>query len=50
MVETLKKLKEKCTILVVSHDLQEVSSLVDRAWKMLPGGRLDAVDWPLRVR
>jgi hypothetical protein len=31
----------------VSHDLQELEPLVDCAWRMLPGGRLEASPWPL---
>ncbi|KAL3130860.1 hypothetical protein ABBQ38_000189 [Trebouxia sp. C0009 RCD-2024] len=47
VAETLKLLKKECTILVVSHDLRELSPLVDKAWKMQPGGRLEASPWPI---
>ncbi|KAL3138887.1 hypothetical protein ABBQ32_005712 [Trebouxia sp. C0010 RCD-2024] len=47
VAETLKLLKKNCTILVVSHDLRELSPLVDKAWKMQPGGRLEASPWPI---
>ena len=33
-------------MLVVSHDLKELSSVVDRAWHMHMGGRLSAAPWP----
>eukprot|EP00210_Caulerpa_lentillifera_P008837 g8432.t1 len=46
MVRTLKRLKEECTILVVSHDLKEIKSLIDTAWKMTPNGHLISVNWP----
>ena len=34
------KLKEECTVIVVSHDLREVAPLVDVAWEMQPNGAL----------
>ena len=34
------KLKEECTVIVVSHDLREVTPLVDVAWEMQPDGTL----------
>ena len=34
------KLKEECTVIVVSHDLREIASLVDMAWEMQPNGTL----------
>ncbi|KAJ8646089.1 hypothetical protein MRB53_007837 [Persea americana] len=40
VVKLLKHLKKELTILVVSHDLKELSSLVDRSWKMEMGGIL----------
>ena len=42
------KLKQECTVLVVSHDLREVEPLVDLAWEMEAGGRLRPVPWPPR--
>ena len=42
------KLKQECTVLVVSHDLREVEPLVDLAWEMEAGGRLTPVPWPPR--
>ncbi len=42
----LAELKQHCTLLVVSHDLQEVAPLVDQAWEMKPGGFLGAAEWP----
>lgn len=42
----LGKLKEECTVLVVSHDLYELEQQVDCAWEMLPGGTLEAARWP----
>jgi energy-coupling factor transporter ATP-binding protein EcfA2 len=46
VVALLKLLKKECTLLVVSHDLREVAPLVDVAWRMRPGGRLEGVAWP----
>ncbi|KAL0041839.1 hypothetical protein WJX79_006189 [Trebouxia sp. C0005] len=46
VADTLKHLKSECTILVVSHDLRELTPLVDKAWQMQPGGRLQASPWP----
>lgn len=46
VVGLLKELKKECTLLVVSHDLAEVSPLVDAAYRMKPGGRLQPVAWP----
>ena len=44
---TAGKLKTECTVLVVSHDLRELGPLVDAAWRMLPGGRLEPSPWPV---
>jgi energy-coupling factor transporter ATP-binding protein EcfA2 len=46
VVALLKLLKKECTLLVVSHDLREVAPLVDVAWRMRPGGKLESVVWP----
>jgi hypothetical protein len=43
------RLRKECTVLVVSHDLAELAPLVDRAWQMLPGGRLQPADWSAGV-
>ncbi|KAL1314607.1 hypothetical protein HN51_041424 [Arachis hypogaea] len=40
VVKLLKHLKRELTVLVVSHDLREFASLVDRSWKMEMGGNL----------
>ena len=40
------KLKQECTVLVVSHDLRELEPLIDVAWEMEPGGKLNPVQWP----
>jgi energy-coupling factor transporter ATP-binding protein EcfA2 len=40
------KLKQECTVLVVSHDLRELEPLIDMAWEMEAGGRLKPVPWP----
>jgi len=40
------KLKQECTVMVVSHDLRELEPLVDVAWEMKPGGELVSVQWP----
>jgi len=46
VVALLRLVKRECTVLVVSHDLREVAPLVDVAWRMRPGGRLEGVAWP----
>ncbi|BDA48515.1 Energy-coupling factor transporter ATP-binding protein Ecf [Coccomyxa sp. Obi] len=46
IASVLGKLKQECTVLVVSHDLRELEPLIDVAWKMEPGGRLSPVQWP----
>jgi len=47
VVELLQRLKQDCSLVVVSHDLREVGPLVDCAWEMAPGGTLKALDsWP----
>ncbi|KAJ4960101.1 hypothetical protein NE237_020011 [Protea cynaroides] len=47
VVKLLKHLKDKLTILVVSHDLNELSSLVDRSWRMEMGGVLKEEPLPV---
>ncbi|KAK1369813.1 Non-intrinsic ABC protein 14 [Heracleum sosnowskyi] len=47
VVKLLKNLKEKVTILVVSHDLQEMAALVDQSWHMHMGGMLKEEPLPL---
>ncbi|KAK9815285.1 hypothetical protein WJX72_001086 [[Myrmecia] bisecta] len=42
----LGELKKECTVLVVSHDLRELSPLVDKAWRMQPGGVLEPAAKP----
>lgn len=42
----LHELKKEATLLVVSHDLADIAPLVDCAWKMKMGGRMEAVQWP----
>jgi len=37
VVKLLKKLKKELTLLVVSHDLEELASLVDQSWRMETG-------------
>jgi len=46
VVQLLSAIKKECTLLVVSHDLREIEPLVDVAWRMEMGGRLDTVEWP----
>jgi energy-coupling factor transporter ATP-binding protein EcfA2 len=48
VVDLLKRLKQDCTLLVVSHDLREVQPLVDNAFAMRLGGTLEGVEWPPR--
>jgi energy-coupling factor transporter ATP-binding protein EcfA2 len=40
-LQLLGKLKQECTLLVVSHDLKELMPIVDLAWRMQPGGQLE---------
>ncbi|XP_073287673.1 ABC transporter I family member 11, chloroplastic [Primulina huaijiensis] len=40
VVKLLKDLKKELTFLVVSHDLEELASLVDHSWRMEIGGVL----------
>ncbi|XP_073013514.1 ABC transporter I family member 11, chloroplastic isoform X2 [Typha latifolia] len=47
VVKLLKHLKKQLTILVVSHDLKELSSLVDISWKMEMGGMLKKEPLPV---
>eukprot|EP00892_Ulva_mutabilis_P006265 jgi/Ulvmu1/400/UM001_0407.1 len=42
LVAVLKELKQTCSLLLVSHDLRELAPVVDCAWEMLPGGKLEA--------
>eukprot|EP00884_Botryococcus_braunii_P005846 jgi/Botrbrau1/15262/Bobra.0382s0004.1 len=49
IVNILGLVKQECTVLVVSHDLAELAPLVDRAWVMSRGGRLDPADWSAGV-
>jgi energy-coupling factor transporter ATP-binding protein EcfA2 len=46
VVALLRALKRRCTLLVVSHDLAEISPLVDFGYRMRPGGTLEPVAWP----
>lgn len=48
VVKLLKHLKKELTLLVVSHDLKELASLVDHSWKMEMGGVLK--EEPLSVQ
>ncbi|XP_020111527.1 ABC transporter I family member 11, chloroplastic [Ananas comosus] len=47
VVKLLKHLKKDLTILVVSHDLKELSSLVDFSWRMEMGGILKEEPLPV---
>jgi len=40
ITQLLSKLKEECTLIVVSHDLKEILPIVDVSWEMQPGGTL----------
>jgi energy-coupling factor transporter ATP-binding protein EcfA2 len=46
VVALLRELKREATLLVVSHDLADIAPLVDCAWRMEMGGRMEAVQWP----
>ncbi|KAK1294760.1 hypothetical protein QJS10_CPA16g00952 [Acorus calamus] len=47
VAKLLKHLKKSLTILVVSHDLRELSPLVDKSWKMEKGGVLKEEPLPV---
>ncbi|KAK4282236.1 hypothetical protein QN277_013636 [Acacia crassicarpa] len=47
VVKLLKHLKKELSVLVVSHDLRELASLVDRSWRMEIGGNLKEESLPL---
>ncbi|KAH7683188.1 P-loop containing nucleoside triphosphate hydrolase protein [Dioscorea alata] len=47
VVKLLKHLKKELTLLVVSHDLTELSDLVDRSWRMEMGGVLKEEPLPI---
>jgi energy-coupling factor transporter ATP-binding protein EcfA2 len=42
LVGVLEKMREDCTVLVVSHDLGEVETLVTRSYRMRKGGRISS--------
>jgi len=46
VVALLRELKKEATLLVVSHDLADIAPLVDCAWRMHIGGRMEAAQWP----
>lgn len=46
VVALLRELKREATLLVVSHDLADIAPLVDCAWRMQMGGRMEPVQWP----
>eukprot|EP00238_Polyblepharides_amylifera_P008987 CAMPEP_0196583442 /NCGR_PEP_ID=MMETSP1081-20130531/43624_1 /TAXON_ID=36882 /ORGANISM="Pyramimonas amylifera, Strain CCMP720" /LENGTH=229 /DNA_ID=CAMNT_0041904339 /DNA_START=418 /DNA_END=1107 /DNA_ORIENTATION=- len=43
LVPLLAKIKTERAVLIVSHDLQELAPLVDHAWRMAPGGKLESI-------
>ncbi|KAL8260781.1 hypothetical protein R6Q59_024830, partial [Mikania micrantha] len=47
VVKLLKNLKKELTILAVSHDLKELTPLVDKSWRMDAGGLL--IERPLPI-
>ncbi|XP_026461014.1 ABC transporter I family member 11, chloroplastic-like [Papaver somniferum] len=47
VVKLLKHLKKELTLLVVSHDLKELSNLVDQSWRMEMGGVLKEEPLPI---
>ncbi|KAE8021305.1 hypothetical protein FH972_007209 [Carpinus fangiana] len=47
VVKLLKFLKKELTVLVVSHDLKELATLVDRSWRMEMGGVLREEPLPI---
>ena len=49
MVETLRRLKSRLTIVLIEHDMDAVFSLADRV-SVLVYGRVIATDTPERIR
>lgn len=47
VAKILASLKQEITLIVVSHDLKELTPVVDKAWRMDPGGRLTEATVPL---
>ncbi|XP_055804183.1 ABC transporter I family member 11, chloroplastic isoform X1 [Solanum dulcamara] len=47
VAKLLKNLKKELTLLVVSHDLKELASLVDQSWRMEMGGALKREPLPI---
>ncbi|KAJ8549862.1 hypothetical protein K7X08_033569 [Anisodus acutangulus] len=47
VAKLLKQLKKELTLLVVSHDLKELTSLVDQSWRMEMGGALKREPLPI---
>ncbi|XP_006365029.1 ABC transporter I family member 11, chloroplastic isoform X4 [Solanum tuberosum] len=47
VAKLLKDLKKELTLLVVSHDLKELASLVDQSWRMEMGGALKREPLPI---
>ncbi|NP_001353537.1 ABC transporter I family member 3 [Solanum lycopersicum] len=47
VAKLLKDLKKELTLLVVSHDLKELASLVDQSWRMEMGGALKKEPLPI---
>lgn len=41
LVALLSRLKQQCSVLVISHDLRELAPITDAVWHMLVGGRLE---------
>lgn len=41
LVKLLSALKKRVSMLVISHDLRELAPIVDDAWEMHEGGRLE---------
>lgn len=46
VAKILASLKQELTLIVVSHDLKELTPFVDKAWRMDPGGRLTEASVP----
>lgn len=47
VAKILASLKQEISLIVVSHDLKELTPFVDKAWRMDPGGRLTEASVPL---
>jgi energy-coupling factor transporter ATP-binding protein EcfA2 len=48
-VALLVQLKRQLSLLIISHDLRELAPIIDTAWEMHPGGRLECMGTDIPV-